>query len=49
MNRASFDFGGSRVVVTGGTSGIGNAIVLAFRDAGAAAHRDRHTRIRRRL
>jgi 3-oxoacyl-[acyl-carrier protein] reductase len=36
MNRASFDFGGSRVVVTGGTSGIGNAIALAFRDAGAA-------------
>lgn len=35
MNRASFDFGGHRVLVTGGTSGIGNAIALAFRDAGA--------------
>ena len=36
MNRATFDFGGSHVLVTGGTSGIGNAIALAFRDAGAA-------------
>ena len=26
MNRATFDFGGSHVLVTGGTSGIGNAI-----------------------
>jgi NAD(P)-dependent dehydrogenase (short-subunit alcohol dehydrogenase family) len=30
-----FDFGGKRVLVTGGTSGIGNAIAAAFEDAGA--------------
>ncbi len=36
MNRATFDFGGSHVLVTGGTSGIGNAIAVAFRGAGAA-------------
>jgi 3-oxoacyl-[acyl-carrier protein] reductase len=35
VNRASFDFSGSRVLITGGTSGIGHAIALAFRDAGA--------------
>jgi NAD(P)-dependent dehydrogenase (short-subunit alcohol dehydrogenase family) len=36
VNRAHFDFSGSTVLVTGGTSGIGNAVALAFRDAGAA-------------
>jgi 3-oxoacyl-[acyl-carrier protein] reductase len=30
-----FDFGGRRVLVTGGTSGIGAAIAAGFRDAGA--------------
>jgi len=30
-----FDFSGRRVLVTGGTSGIGAAIAAAFRDAGA--------------
>ena len=34
-NTASFDFGGARVVVTGGTSGIGHAIASAFHSAGA--------------
>ncbi|MBM3488892.1 MAG: SDR family oxidoreductase [Alphaproteobacteria bacterium] len=33
---AAFDFGGRQVLVTGGSSGIGNAIARAFRDAGAA-------------
>lgn len=32
---ASFDFAGRRVLVTGATSGIGNGIATAFRDAGA--------------
>jgi NAD(P)-dependent dehydrogenase (short-subunit alcohol dehydrogenase family) len=35
VNRAAFDFTGSAVLVTGGTSGIGNAVARAFRDAGA--------------
>lgn len=35
-NRASFDFTGTSVLVTGGTSGIGLAVAGAFRDAGAA-------------
>lgn len=30
-----FDYTGARVLVTGGTSGIGHATALAFRDAGA--------------
>ena len=34
-NTASFDFSGARVVVTGGTSGIGHAIASAFQSAGA--------------
>jgi len=34
-NAVTFDFGGSSVVVTGGTSGIGFAVASAFRDAGA--------------
>jgi 3-oxoacyl-[acyl-carrier protein] reductase len=34
-NRAAFDFTGSTVLVTGGTSGIGNATAIKFRDAGA--------------
>ncbi len=38
MSRASFDFSGSDVLVTGGTSGIGHAIAIGFRDAGAAVH-----------
>jgi NAD(P)-dependent dehydrogenase (short-subunit alcohol dehydrogenase family) len=32
----SFDFSGARVLVTGGTSGIGYAVAAAFLDAGAA-------------
>jgi NAD(P)-dependent dehydrogenase (short-subunit alcohol dehydrogenase family) len=31
-----FDYGGSRVLVTGGTSGIGAGIAAAFREAGAS-------------
>ncbi len=34
-NRLSFDFAGTAVVVTGGTSGIGHAIASAFAAAGA--------------
>jgi NAD(P)-dependent dehydrogenase (short-subunit alcohol dehydrogenase family) len=34
-NRISFDFSSARVLVTGGTSGIGHAIATAFADAGA--------------
>lgn len=32
---ATFDFTGARVLVTGGSSGIGHATACAFRDAGA--------------
>jgi len=35
MNRLCFDFSGTSVLVTGGTSGIGHAIASAFADAGA--------------
>jgi 3-oxoacyl-[acyl-carrier protein] reductase len=35
MNRANFDFSGANVLVTGGTSGIGNGIASAFANAGA--------------
>lgn len=35
MNRATFDFAGTAVLVTGGTSGIGHAIASSFADAGA--------------
>ena len=34
--KASFDFSGRTVLVTGGTSGIGGATALAFRRAGAS-------------
>ncbi len=34
-NSVAFDFTGARVLVTGGTSGIGHGIATAFRDAGA--------------
>lgn len=34
-NTAGFDFAGTAVLVTGGTSGIGHAVATAFRDAGA--------------
>ncbi len=34
--RATFDFSGSRVLVTGGSNGIGYAIATAYRDAGAS-------------
>lgn len=36
MNTVNFDFTGAHVLVTGGTSGIGNAIAAAFAGAGAA-------------
>jgi 3-oxoacyl-[acyl-carrier protein] reductase len=36
MNSVSFDFSGATVLVTGGTSGIGNAIAGEFAKAGAA-------------
>ena len=36
MNKISFDFAGARVLVTGGTSGIGKAIAAEFANAGAA-------------
>ncbi len=35
-NRAAYDFTGTTVLVTGGTSGIGHATAVTFRDAGAA-------------
>ena len=35
MNRVTFDFTDTAVLVTGGTSGIGHAIATAFADAGA--------------
>jgi len=35
MNRLTFDFTGTTVLVTGGTSGIGHAVATAFADAGA--------------
>ena len=33
--RVSFDFTGTTVLITGGTSGIGHATASLFRDAGA--------------
>ncbi len=33
--RATFDFTGSEILITGGTSGIGHATAVLFRDAGA--------------
>jgi NAD(P)-dependent dehydrogenase (short-subunit alcohol dehydrogenase family) len=35
MNQLTFDFSGAAVLVTGGTSGIGHAIAVAFATAGA--------------
>ncbi len=35
MNATRFDFTGARVLVTGGSNGIGLAVAAAFRDAGA--------------
>lgn len=35
MNEPVFDFAGVRVIVTGGTSGIGHCVSSAFADAGA--------------
>ena len=32
--RATFDFTGTEALITGGTSGIGHATALLFRDAG---------------
>lgn len=37
-NRCTFDFSYCRVLVTGGTNGIGAGIASAFADAGAAVH-----------
>ena len=36
MNTVNFDFTGANVLVTGGTSGIGNGIAADFAQAGAA-------------
>jgi NAD(P)-dependent dehydrogenase (short-subunit alcohol dehydrogenase family) len=36
VNRVSFDFSGTAVLVTGGTSGIGHAIATTFAAAGAS-------------
>ena len=36
MNQVRFDFTGARVLVTGGSNGIGRAVATAFVDAGAA-------------
>ncbi len=36
MNSLTFDFTGANVLVTGGTSGIGNAIAAEFAKAGAS-------------
>ncbi len=36
VNRCTFDFSGTRVLLTGGTSGIGFATASAFADAGAS-------------
>ena len=36
MNSLTFDFTGANVLVTGGTSGIGNAIAAEFAEAGAS-------------
>ncbi len=36
MNTVSFDFAGTNVLVTGGTSGIGHGIAAEFAKAGAA-------------
>ena len=38
MSRATFDFAGVTVLVTGGTSGIGHGIATAFVAAGATVH-----------
>jgi 3-oxoacyl-[acyl-carrier protein] reductase len=38
MNRVSYDFTDSLVLVTGGTSGIGHAMARAFADAHARVH-----------
>jgi 3-oxoacyl-[acyl-carrier protein] reductase len=35
-NRVGYDFAGTTVLITGGTSGIGHATAITFRDAGAA-------------
>ncbi len=47
--RATFDFTGTTVLITGGTSGIGYATASLFRDAGARCHRHRHESVRHRL
>ena len=35
--QVSFDFSGTTVLITGGTSGIGHATASLFRDAGAGS------------
>ncbi len=36
LNRCTFDFADARVLITGGTSGIGHAIAMAFANSGAS-------------
>ena len=38
----TFDYSGARVLVTGGSNGIGLGVARAFRDAGARRHHHRH-------